>query len=555
MIELANLKPPLNDMEPMRAIMLIPRQAPPRLEGGNWSNQLREFVALCLNERPDDRPSAEELSRTKVMKNCKLPVSLLKDLILRYDNWKNRGGVRHSVLPQGGGADNILGGDENVEEADWDFDTVRSRLSGVPSFHTFESGYMSKESTMKPTRTPSPMRPKDGAKGPGALHPLLQLFSQDGDTYQQSTGKKNSNEDLRVQPQQRSVPSTRTASPEGFVQIDMDIFKKDSGTGQFHQAESGVITIPEFPDTFRLVSAPVVPPQTITPSAAPADTASLTMEKVEILAIKKVSSVDSVVPPSGSNTTPPSPSQIVPGGPSPGRPTVSAPSSPPRPPNLPQMQLNPNHANNGYKGHHLPSKSAPNMAALQEASGTGAPPLPSVSESNKIRSTTSTPPPHVKARSQDISSAQRPQGRTFHNKPNNLNLKLPSNKLTSFDIIQQGMLPPSPSRPFAPSAHTPNHSLSSQPLAPNWTPIAPGQQTPSFFFPPLTASIVGESWDLPLIEQPNLDVLSHTASTDALLAELDRILGGVCHSLEVMGVGIESLATQRRRDKINGGSM
>lgn len=549
MIELANLKPPLNDMEPMRAIMLIPRQAPPRLEGGNWSNQLREFVALCLNERPDDRPSAEELSRTKVMKNCKLPVSLLKDLILRYDNWKNRGGVRHSVLPQGGGADNILGGDENVEEADWDFDTVRSRLSGVPSFHTFESGYMSKESTMRPTRTPSPMRPKDGTKGPESLHPLLQLFSPDGDTYQQSTGKKNSNEDLRVQPQQRSVPSTRTASPEGFVQIDMDIFKKDSGTGHLHPPEPGVITIPDFPDTFRLVSAPAVPPQTITPPAAPIDAVGLATEKVENLAIRKIGSVDSAATSSEPNIAPPSPPRIVPGGPCP-RPTASAPSSPPRPPNLPQMQLNPNHANNGYKGHHLPSKSAPNMAALQEASGTGAPPLPSVIESNKIRPTTSTPPPHVKARSQDISSAQRPQGRTPHNKPNNLNLKLPSNKFTSFDIIQPGILPPSPSRPFAPPAHTPNHSLSSQSLVPN----ASGQQTPSFFFPPLTASIVGESWDLPLIEQPNLDVLSHTASTDALLAELDRILGGVCHSLEVMGVGIESLATQRRRDKINGGS-
>jgi len=89
----------------------------------------------------------------------------------------------------------------------------------------------------------------------------------------------------------------------------------------------------------------------------------------------------------------------------------------------------------------------------------------------------------------------------------------------------------------------------------NMPPTVPGQQTPSFLFPPLTASLVGESWDLPLIDKPNLDVLSHTASTESLLAELDRILGGVRHSLEVMGVGIESLVTQRRRERINGGSM
>lgn len=540
--------------------MLIPRQAPPRLEGGNWSNQLREFVALCLNERPDDRPTADELSRTKVMKNCRLPTSLLKDMIVRFEAWKHRGGVRHSVLPQGGGPDNILGADEHLEEADWDFDTITSRLSGVPSFHTFESGYRSAENTMRAERTPSPMRLKDGSKGSDTSHPLLQLFSPSGDTYQQSTVKKTSNEDLRIQPQQRSVPSTRTASPEGFVQIDMDIFNKDSSTGYSHQTEPGVITIPDFQDTFRLASAPVAPPRALTPPIAAdppiATTPPSVVTPVEKPTIRKMSSVDPVIPSSESDTAPPSPPRILPRGSSPtARPTVSAPSSPPRLPNISQMQLNPNHANNGYKGHHLPSKSAPNMAALREASGSGPPPLPPLSESPKGRPAESTAPPHIKARSQDISGAQRerPQGKAFHNKPTNLNLKLPSNKLTAFDIMQQGMLPPSPSRPFASPSHTPSHSISSQTSIVNGPPLQSGMQTPSFFFPPLTASIVGESWDLPQVQQPNLDVLSHTASPDSLLAELDRILGGVCHSLEVMGVGIESLATQRRRDKLQNG--
>ncbi|KAF8456204.1 kinase-like domain-containing protein [Terfezia claveryi] len=568
-IELANMKPPLNELEPMRAIMLIPRQAPPRLEGGNWTNPLREFVALCLNERPDDRPSAEELSRTKAMKNCKLPTSLLKELVVRYDAWKSRGGIRNSVLPQGGGPDNILGGDEHMEEADWDFDTIKSRLSGVPSFHTFESGYMSRESTVKPARTPSPMRLKDGPRGGDTLHPLLQLFSQNGDTYQQSIGRKTSNEDLRVHPQQRSVPSTRTASPESFVQIDMDIFMKDQPTTYSHQSEPGVITIPDFPDTFRLASAPVAAPRSLTPPTATADPPPATAPpSVVTPLIRKITSVDPISSLSEPKTAPSSPPRIYPRASSPiARPTVSAPSSPPRPSNIPQMQLNPNHANNGYKGHHLPSKSAPNMAALREASGSGAPPLPSLTENSKVRSGDSTPLPHMKARSQDISAAQkereisgpppqRPQGRAFHNKPSNLNLKLPSNKLTSFDIMQQGMLPPSPSRPFASSSHAPSHSISSQTSTNmNGPPAQTGVQTPSFFFPPLTASIVGESWDLPHLEKPNLDVLSHTASADLLLAELDRILGGICHSLEVMGVGIESLATQRRRDRQQNGSM
>ena len=396
---------------------------------------------------------------------------------------------------------------------------------------------MSGGSTYKMARTPSPMRTKDTTSN-GAPHPLLQLFSTNGGSYKESnTVKKVGKEEV-----QRSVPNTRTATPEGFVQIDMDIFNKDN-TITSHSNDSGIITIPEFQDTYKAATAPraVTPPAPAAPEVTP-PVVSVQVEKSER-------------PPH-----PPSPPRIYPRGPSPtNRPTVSAPSSPPRQQNIPQMQLTPNHPNNGHKSHHLPSKSAPNMAGLREATGSGAPPVPTVGDP-KIRSADSTPPPpHMKARSQDISIAPgRPSGtRASQNKPGNLNLKLPSSRLSNLDV-GQGMLPPSPSRPFASPHHTPHHSISSQTSQQNGHGGSsassfnntPAPQTPSFFFPPLTASLVGESWDLPQLDHPNLDVLSHTASTDALLAELDRILGGVCSTLEVMGLGIESLAAQRRRDRM-----
>jgi len=37
----------------MRAIQLIPKSPPPRLEG-DFSNLMKEFVAACLNEVPDE---------------------------------------------------------------------------------------------------------------------------------------------------------------------------------------------------------------------------------------------------------------------------------------------------------------------------------------------------------------------------------------------------------------------------------------------------------------------------------------------------------------------
>jgi hypothetical protein len=39
----------------MRAIMMIPKMKPPRLpEDEGWSKEMKEFVAGCLNELPDE---------------------------------------------------------------------------------------------------------------------------------------------------------------------------------------------------------------------------------------------------------------------------------------------------------------------------------------------------------------------------------------------------------------------------------------------------------------------------------------------------------------------
>lgn len=53
--EIATGNPPLADQEQMRAIMLIPKNKPPRLPAdGNFSMLMRDFVASCLNEEPGE---------------------------------------------------------------------------------------------------------------------------------------------------------------------------------------------------------------------------------------------------------------------------------------------------------------------------------------------------------------------------------------------------------------------------------------------------------------------------------------------------------------------
>ncbi|KAI7872942.1 Pkinase-domain-containing protein [Spinellus fusiger] len=79
--------PPLAHVDPMRAVILIPRSKPPRLQD-TYSAFIREFVDMCLCEDPEERPSAEELLKSKFIKSSSKTKSILRQVITRYDQWK-----------------------------------------------------------------------------------------------------------------------------------------------------------------------------------------------------------------------------------------------------------------------------------------------------------------------------------------------------------------------------------------------------------------------------------------------------------------------------------
>ncbi len=195
--EVATGNPPHADQEPMRAIFLIPRSSPPRLEGGIFSPYLREFVALCLNERPEDRPTASELTKTKLIKGTtKVPTSILRELIVRYENWKKSGGVRQSLAIGGDldGDEDFDGqfglDDDTTNGADaWDFDTVRRSM--IPAKPTWEQSADATESILRTLR-PSHQTQTSTSTAATAVstmsgstlvgsrqeHPLLKLFGE-----------------------------------------------------------------------------------------------------------------------------------------------------------------------------------------------------------------------------------------------------------------------------------------------------------------------------------------------------------------------------------------
>ncbi|BFZ06715.1 hypothetical protein BsWGS_09752 [Bradybaena similaris] len=89
-IELAKGEPPNSELHPMRVLFLIPKNNPPQLTG-NYSRAFKEFVELCLNKDPNNRPPAKELLKHPFIRRAK-KTAYLTELIDRYKRWKQEKG-------------------------------------------------------------------------------------------------------------------------------------------------------------------------------------------------------------------------------------------------------------------------------------------------------------------------------------------------------------------------------------------------------------------------------------------------------------------------------
>lgn len=76
----------------------------PRLEGDQYSPQLRDFVACCMVQDPARRPSIEQVQAHPCIFNTtsKFPTASLSQLVNTYRLWEMQGGSRLSLLSAGG---------------------------------------------------------------------------------------------------------------------------------------------------------------------------------------------------------------------------------------------------------------------------------------------------------------------------------------------------------------------------------------------------------------------------------------------------------------------
>lgn len=119
-LELANGEPPYADIHPMKVLFLIPKNPPPRLDG-NFTKAFKDFVELCLQRDPKERPAARDLLKHPFIRRAK-KTTYLTELIERHSRW--------SATHKTDDDDSIDGGDEvrtrePVNEDMWDFGTVR----------------------------------------------------------------------------------------------------------------------------------------------------------------------------------------------------------------------------------------------------------------------------------------------------------------------------------------------------------------------------------------------------------------------------------------------
>lgn len=132
--EIATGNPPYSDKDALWAMQMLSKLTPPRLEGRDYSPNLKEVIALCLDESPEERPCADDLLKCKLVKFYRsYPTTILKEVISRYLLWRDHHSARRdsvSFVSLGTDLNNgqdIELNDDNHIQVKWDFDSLSSR--------------------------------------------------------------------------------------------------------------------------------------------------------------------------------------------------------------------------------------------------------------------------------------------------------------------------------------------------------------------------------------------------------------------------------------------
>lgn len=121
LIEIAEGKPPLHGIHPMRAIFMIPSKPSPTLtEPSKWSDEFNDFIAQCLTKNMNDRPSSKDLLKHPFVQKAK-STKILTELIDKMNQIFAEAGGREAYFKAKGGS-----GDGSDDGSESDSDSANS---------------------------------------------------------------------------------------------------------------------------------------------------------------------------------------------------------------------------------------------------------------------------------------------------------------------------------------------------------------------------------------------------------------------------------------------
>jgi len=204
-IEMAKGEPPYADLHPMRVLFIIPKNPPPQLEG-NFTKAFKEFVALCLNKEPNERPTAKELLKHRFIKTAK-KASFLTELIERKQRWQQ--------VPGNNSNDHDDDDDDDDRKDDdgpgWDFPET---IKGKPAKFDEKKEEFAKSTTPAPTPVAAaPVTP--GRSNSNAPRPVTSISTPSPApvSVPSAPASATSNGEVKPAPATPTTPANGAATP------------------------------------------------------------------------------------------------------------------------------------------------------------------------------------------------------------------------------------------------------------------------------------------------------------------------------------------------------
>ncbi|KAK8109715.1 STE/STE20/YSK protein kinase [Apiospora kogelbergensis] len=238
----------------------------PRLEGSQYSDELKDLVAFCLEKSPDKRPSIDRVVEHAYIRdtNFAYPAASLSQLVRNYWMWEQKGGVRQSLLNPNIGAQVSTPRTEGLDgQEEWNFSTT---VEFDEQVNNMDGSLAAHDVDDQQDLVPPPLRPKTRRRPPPHVlerlkAPLESVF----DPENRSNYTDNSKEyygNLGMQPLSSSAPdlplrddSQTAAIRESLIDLDASLDGFDTSPSFFN--EMNTIKAPK--GTFPRSIAPYEP--------------------------------------------------------------------------------------------------------------------------------------------------------------------------------------------------------------------------------------------------------------------------------------------------------